>query len=299
MVRTSQHPTLLNDILATLATASGIGYLATAFTISRWLTRATPGQPQRPLADHGMHWENLECRTTDGFCLAGWLAEPSRSRATVVLFHGLRANRAETLERIFFLTAAGYRCVAFDHRAHGQSEGKRSSFGYFEGRDAAAVLDLVAERWPSQPRAALGISMGAAALCFASPKTRLLQAVILESLYHDLASAFETRVGKNYPAWFFRFRRGVAWITEKRLGIPIDLVAPSREIDKIAPAPVLLMTGSEDPHAPVTDLERLYHRCQGPRDLEIIPGAGHEDVCAHGGEFYKKRILGFLDRYIC
>ncbi len=298
MAQTAQHSSLWNDLLTTLATASGIGYLATAFTISRWLTRATPGQPQWPVAEDGLHWENLACRTSDGFRLAGWLAEPPRPQGTVVLFHGLRASRAETLERISFLTAAGYRCLAFDHRAHGQSDGKRSSFGYFEGRDVAAVLDLVANRWPCQPRAALGISMGAAALCFAARKTCQLQAVILESLYHDLASAFQTRVGSGYPAWFSRFSRGVVWFTEKRLGIPIDQVAPVKEIAKIAPAPVLLLTGSDDPHAPVTDLERLFQRCHAPRALEVVPGAGHEDVCARGGEFYKKRILGFLDQFI-
>ena len=102
-----------------------------------------------------------------------------------------------------------YRCVAFDHRAHGESTGRHTTFGFREACDVAAVLDLVARRWPDRPRAALGLSMGAAALCFAADHSRALDAVILESLYHDLASTFQTRIGTKFPAWFRRFRRGV------------------------------------------------------------------------------------------
>src|SRR2546426_4847532 len=36
----------LTDILTTLATASGVGYVATAYSISRWLTRTTRATPQ-------------------------------------------------------------------------------------------------------------------------------------------------------------------------------------------------------------------------------------------------------------
>ena len=104
----------------------------------------------------------------DGLRLAGWVVTPSRPRATVVICHGVRSNREATLGRIAFLTAAGYRCVAFDHRAHGASPGKRTSFGYHEARDVAAIHALARGAWPRQPCAALGISMGAAALCFAA-----------------------------------------------------------------------------------------------------------------------------------
>src|SRR5207237_165971 len=114
----------------------------------------------------------------------------------------------------------------------------------------------------------------------------------------DLASAFQSRVGRNYPAWFSRFSRGVIWFTEKRLGIAVKEVSPAQEIDKLAPAPVLLLAGSDDPHASAGDMARLFQLCREPRTLEIIPGAGHEDVCAKGGEFYKERVLGFLEQYM-
>jgi uncharacterized protein len=286
----------LKGLLAGLAAASGIGYLATAYTVSRWLTRSSRCRP-RPAPDSlGLGWEPLTCDTCDGLRLRGWVVTPAEARATVVLFHGLRANRTQTLNRTALLAAAGYRCVAFDHRAHGESSGRRTSFGYREARDVAAILALVRRRWPQQPRAALGISMGAAALCFAAPHARDLDAVILESLYHDLAGTFQSRIGTRFPAWFGRFRRGVVWVTERRLGLRLRQIAPAEHIAELAPAPVLLLTGAEDTHAPPHDAERLFARCREPREFALVPAADHYNLVEAGGPFYRDLVLGFLDR---
>jgi alpha-beta hydrolase superfamily lysophospholipase len=288
----------LTDLLTGLAAASGIGYLAAAYSVSRWLTRATPGRSPRTPSDLGLPWEPLACRTVDGLRLVGWVVAPPRPRGTVALFHGLRANRHQMLDRTALLAAAGYRCVAFDHRAHGQSGGRRSSFGYHESRDVAAVLALMRQRWPFQPQAALGISMGAAALCYGADQARGLNAIILEGMYHDLLSAFTSRIGSHFPAWIRRMSRGIIWVTEKRLGVRLRQLSPAEHIGDLAPAPVLLLTGTEDPHAPPEDVRRLYERCRGPRELCLVSGAGHEDVHQRGGRYYEDCVLTFLDRWL-
>ena len=290
--------TWLQEILATMVAASGVGYLATAYTVSRWLTRKSPAALPSPAAGGELSWDSIECLTSDGLRLHGWVIEPSCPRATIALFHGMRGHRAKTSARIAFLTAAGYRCVAFDHRAHGQSEGRRTSFGYYEGLDALAVLEYVRERWPDHPRAALGISMGAAALCFAARETCQLAAVILESLYNNVGNAFASRIGSDFPHWFQRFARGIIWITELRLGVGLHEVAPAAYIDKLAPAPVLFVTGSEDSFAPPAAVQNMYQRCSEPRAFQLIPGAGHANVCEVGGPFYRDLVLDFLKHHL-
>jgi alpha-beta hydrolase superfamily lysophospholipase len=296
LVVSAPRASWFTGLWTSLATASGIGYLATSYTVSRWLTRTSRGEPFRPETSPGWHWEDVECRTADGLRLAGWLVTPPQPRATVALFHGLRGNRGRTWSRIAFLAEAGYRCVAFDHRGHGQSDGRLTSFGFYESRDVAAVLDFIDRRWPGQPRVGLGISMGAAALCYSSGRAREWNALILESMYHDLGKAFQSRVGSSYPSWFKRFHRGVIWITERRLGLRLAELAPIHHISKLAPTPVLLLTGSEDPHAPPEDIQELFDRCQEPREIRLVAGAGHEDVCEHGGAYYQELILDFLER---
>jgi alpha-beta hydrolase superfamily lysophospholipase len=276
--------------------ASGVGYLAVSYTVSRWLTRPSRRSPQTTPTDFGLPWERLECRTADGIRLVGWVVEPPGSWATVVLFHGLRHNREKMLGRIAFLAAAGIRCVAFDHRAHGESGGKRTSFGFHESRDVVAILELVGQRWPHQRRAALGISMGAAAICFAAKHIRGCQAFILESCYVDVGTAFANRLRNGYPTWYQRLSRGVVWMSERRLGIRLSQLVPANHIADLAPAAVLLLTGTEDHHAPPLEARQLYECCQEPRELWLVPGAGHRDVLETGGLLYQQQILDFLTR---
>jgi hypothetical protein len=138
--------------------------------------------------------------------------------------------------------------------------------------------------------------MGAAALCYAAHVTCACEAVILESLYHDIGTAFANRIGNHYPLWFERLSRGVVWVTERRLAARLDQLAPVNHIADLAPASVLILTGIEDRHATPADAARLYEHCRGPRELWIVPHAGHQDVCEIGGELYRERILDFLGR---
>jgi uncharacterized protein len=298
MAQVQPPRTWLAELLSGLAVASGVGYLAAAYSVSRWLTRAALQEPEQNPGDLGLAWEPVHCTTNDGLRLAGWHVCPPRPRATIALFHGMHGNRARILPRLKFLVQAGYRCVAFDHRAHGRSQGKRTSFGYHEAQDVSAVLGYSRSRWPGEPCVALGISMGAAAICFAGRKNGGADAVILESLYHDLASAFRSRLTSAYPPWFRKFCPGIIWLTERRLAVRMSIIAPAEHVANLAPAPVLLMTGTDDLHAPPDDTLRLFDRCNEPRELWLVPGAGHKNVFEAGGDEYRSRVLDFLQRRV-
>jgi alpha-beta hydrolase superfamily lysophospholipase len=281
-----------------LGLASGIGALAAEYLIARWLTKPARQRLTHSPADLGLPCDALECVTEDGHRLQGWVVTGPNPRATVLLFHGIRNNREQLLSRLVFLVPAGYRCVLFDHRAHGESDGRRISFGYHERHDVRAVLDLSRQRWPEQPLATLGVSMGAAAVCFAAAEVaRHGQAVIIESLYHDILSAFSNRLQSgHYPSYFQQLVRGVIRQCERRLGEPAHLLTPADWIAALAPVPFLLLTGTEDEHATPAEAERLFARRSGPGELLLVPHAGHEDVCEVGGALYRERILEFLER---
>jgi alpha-beta hydrolase superfamily lysophospholipase len=296
MPRTSKHAAPLAELLARLSVQSNLGSLATAYTLSRWLTRPSRGRPRRTPTDLGLLCEPLHCRTADHLRLSGWAVTPPRPRGTVALFHGHRKHREHMLGRIAFLTAAGFRCVAFDHRAHGESSGNCTSFGYHESRDVVAILDLIRDRWPGQPCAALGVSTGGAALCFAASVARRLDAVILESVYHDLAGVLQRRLGSRSSVWFEQVRRGVTWVTERRLGVRWQDVAPVQHIAGLEPCPVLVVAGTADRYASPIDAERLVERCGGEKWL--VPGARHGDAFEVGDERYRLRVLDFLDQWI-
>ena len=87
-------------------------------------------------------------------------------------------------------------------------------------------------------------------------------------------------------------------MTERRLKARMSQIAPVEHIHRLAPAPVLLLTGTEDPHAPPEEARRLFERVQGPRELWLVPGAGHRNLVEVAGPAYRERLLGFLHRHL-
>lgn len=284
---------LASELFGRTLILSGVGYLGSAYAISRFLTRRARGVAGTP-ADVGLAAENLELTTDDGLTLAGWCVEPAGEvRATVVLFHGLRRSRGQTVGRIAELVRAGYRCIAFDFRAHGASTGKRTSFGYHEAHDVVAIANFVRERWPGRV-AALGISMGAAAVCYAAAQTPRWDAVILESVHPDIRTAFLSRIGSEYPAWLAKLEPGLVWVTERRLGLKWQQLAPLRHVAELGPVPLLLTTGTADATSTPEQIEQFRANAAGPTDVWLVEGAGHRDLFEKAGPTWAERVTGFL-----
>jgi len=108
--------------------------------------------------------------------------------------------------------------------------------------------------------------------------------------------AFTHRLNSTYPSYYKRVARGVVWLTGKRIGV---LPGASRRWSTLAGSrriPVLLTTGTDDPHAPPEDLEKLHTRCPGNAELWLVPGAGHRDLFDRAGATYEEKVIGFLER---
>src|SRR5476649_2491170 len=103
MATTSSKTTWFDELWPRVTAATGIGYLATAYSVSRWLTRRSPAILQAPTHLRSVTIESLECKTCDGINLKGWHIAPALPRGTIALFHGMRLNRSATLHRIAFL----------------------------------------------------------------------------------------------------------------------------------------------------------------------------------------------------
>jgi pimeloyl-ACP methyl ester carboxylesterase len=157
---------------------------------------------------------------------------------------------------------------------------------------------LIHERWPGEPAAALGCSMGAAALCFASAQVQDWQAIVLEALYSEVGTAFQRRIGSAYPAWFAQLYPGIVRITERRLKIRIHELAPIQHIANFSSVPILFIAGSEDTFAPPSDSDQIRSRYPGPHEFWQVPEASHSDIWEKGGEEYRKRVGEFLEKWV-
>ncbi|MGC8638587.1 MAG: alpha/beta hydrolase [Isosphaeraceae bacterium] len=235
----------------------------------------------------------------DGVRLAGiWhptTGEPAGR--TVLLLHGFaEASVALQALRVAALNRAGWNAAALDLRAYGKSGGQFASFGGREADDVRAWLDsLTAKVDPTQSFAPVlwGRSMGAAIAVQAAASDKRVRALILESPMVDLDEAM--------AVWFRKRRvpmpRLLARLATRRAGkiAGVSLTRP-RPIE-LAPqvhCPVLIVHGSADTLISGLEAKRLAGAFPTPPQFIEVPGAGHADVVAVGGETLLEQITCFL-----
>jgi alpha-beta hydrolase superfamily lysophospholipase len=60
-----------------------------------------------------------------------------------VYLHGVADNRSSAVGVIEWFTPRGFDVIAYDSRAHGQSDGTVCTYGFYEKRDLKGVIDSV------------------------------------------------------------------------------------------------------------------------------------------------------------
>jgi fermentation-respiration switch protein FrsA (DUF1100 family) len=226
----------------------------------------------------------------------GWLARAPRGGGMVLLVHSIRSNRVEMLSRARFLNKRGYGALLIDLQAHGETPGERITFGVREADDVQAAVAYLRNTFPGERIAALGVSLGAAAIVLAKTPLRL-DAVVLESLHPTIEEAVENRIKLHLGPVGPALAPLLLWQLSFRLGTPASELNPIDHIGNLN-APVLLISGSDDQHTRVAETERLFAAAPQPKELWIVPGGGHFNMHAYAGKEYERRVSAFLDRYL-
>lgn len=144
------------------------------------LSAPVPRPVGRPPADLGAR--NVQFQSASGAVIRGWLSPGIAGHGAILLVHGVRGDRRDMLSRAEFLHKAGYAVLLIDLQSHGESSGKRITFGYLESHDVSGALDLLRREVPGDRIGVIGQSLGAAAFVLANDRPPV-SAVVLESMY--------------------------------------------------------------------------------------------------------------------
>jgi fermentation-respiration switch protein FrsA (DUF1100 family) len=223
----------------------------------------------------------------------GWLTRGRRGGGTVLLVHSIRSNRVEMLSRARFLNDRGYSVLLIDLQAHGETPGNRITFGVREAEDVQSAVAYLRNAFPGERIGAIGVSLGAAAIVLAKTPLRL-DAVVLESLHPTIEEAVENRLKLHLGQAGPVLAPLLLWQLSYRLGAPARELNPIDHIGNLN-APVLLISGSDDQHTRVAEMERLYAAARQPKELWIVPGGRHFNMHAYAGKEYERRVSTFLD----
>jgi len=231
-----------------------------------------------------------------GATVQGWLIPAANARAVVILMHGVHADRTTMLERVPFLHAAGYTLLLFDFQAHGETVGKHITFGYLESRDATAAVAFARQKFPDAKIGVLGVSMGGAAALLAQPPLPVA-AMIVESAYPTIEQAIDDRLVVRLGPWGKYGARLLTWQLRPRLGFGVEDLCPIRSVANIT-VPKFFMAGDKDRNTTLAESQALFAAAAEPKQLWIVPGAGHVDLHHFARAEYEQRVLAFLREHL-
>lgn len=223
--------------------------------IEHWLTyfpdrtlTTTPGA-------FGLKYVDVPLMAADGVRLHAWHVQVASPRALVLLLHGNGGNIEHRLPLAAALAAVSLETLLLEYRGYGRSEGRPTEEGLY--LDADAGFSWAETARPDLPVVVYGESLGGAVAV-------------------DLA-ARRAPIGLCLQGTF----TSLAEMADRTLPFG-SLLARQRfdAIEKIQSVrmPVLIIHGDRDEIVPIDMARRLYDQVTGPRELYVVPGAGHNDL---------------------
>lgn len=253
-----------------------------------------------PPAIYDLKYEGVSIKTKDGLSLDGWFIPGKKGGPALILVHGLGAGKADLVDFSPFLHKGGYNLLLFDLRAHGKSEGKATTFGFHEKKDMEAAIDYLKGRKDvdGDRIGVLGLSLGGVVALLTAAERKEIRAVAVEGVY----ASFPETVGRHlkiaYRLPSFPFTPLTLYTFRLWFKVDPTSISPVESVAKISPRALLIIAGGRDDRMTPDEAWQLYKAAGEPKELWIIPGAGHLEGRVVAGTEYERRVLDFFDKYL-
>ncbi|MGB2872701.1 alpha/beta hydrolase, partial [Psychrobacillus psychrotolerans] len=227
----------------------------------------------------------------NGYSLKAIFVEPLETNNYVVICHGVTENKINSLRFVRMFERLGFNSVVYDHRRHGDSGGKTTSFGFYEKIDLQSVVEAVRER--AGQDAVLGIhgeSMGAATtLLYAGSIIDDADFYISDCAFSDFEQQVYHIMTQSTPLRSSLAIRFANLFLKLRDGYTLNLVSPIDVIDKIE-KPVLFIHSLQDDFILPKMTEELYEKKQGPKTLKMFDIGEHAKSFNENSKEYEQVV---------
>ena len=264
------------------------------------------GEAYAERLSEAMEWEKknppefLETMSLDNLCLkARWW--DFNKDVTVLYVHGYgNTGEQATLFAELFVEKLKANILAVDLRGHGNSEGEYIGFGWQDRKDILKWINKLQNIKGNTHKIILfGLSMGAATVLSVSGE-KLPECVCMicaDCGYSNLNEIIRRLMKKHFRLPVHIFLPIVNGYFQKWYGFKIDEIQPGNQVKK-ARVPILFIHGKEDFLIPEEMTEKMYQSCNSPKELLIIPNAGHALSAVESWELYQEKVFCFYERSV-
>lgn len=244
--------------------------------------------------------ERLNVFTQDNLNLAGYLikANSETKKGTIILLHGIRSRKENNLWLCKKLSDKGYNSVIIDSRAHGFSQGKYCTFGYYEKHDIVALIDtLYSIEGLNLNLGIWGQSLGGAISLQVLEIDKRLKFGIAESTFSNFRF-----VVHDYFRRYLRFKLPTFIINyiilraEKIAKFKVDKIKPSESAENINQK-MLIVHGNDDEKIKFEYGKLIfYNLASKDKQFINIANSNHSNLKEIGGDAYFEKVIKFIEK---
>lgn len=200
-----------------------------------------------------------------------------------------------------FYLANGYDCLVPDLRAHGESEGDYVGFGILDRYDCLGWIHYLIDRCGEDVQIVLqGTSMGASTSLMVTGFASLpenVKCVVADCAFTSPYDVFAHILKRDYHLPPFPVMNISDAMCEKKAGYRFKDYSTLLAMN-VNDRPVLFIHGAEDKFVPTRMSRENYDACRAPKELLIVPGAGHGASYYENSALYEKHLGAFLAKYV-
>jgi len=241
--------------------------------------------------------EEIWIQSPNGYQIKTIFVHPHPSKRYVIFCHGVTENKMNSIKYMNLFLSKGFNAIIFDHRRHGESGGKTTSFGFYEKFDLKAVVDTLIEREGEDVIFGIhGESMGAATtLMYAGSVQDRADFYIADCPFSDFSEQLAYMIQKDRePTRSSKLAISLAnFFIKLRDGYTIQSVSPKEVVEHIQ-KPVLFIHSKDDGFIPAHMTETLYEHKRGPKKLFIAEHGDHAQSYVANEEEYSSCVDEFL-----
>jgi len=244
-------------------------------------------------------FEELNILTIDSVNLNGyWIeTEVDTSRGILILIHGIGGCKEHFLGLAKELSKKGIESILFDGRAHGKSGGEFCTYGFKEKMDISQIVDTIKARKPNLLIGIWGNSLGGAIAIQALEVDKRIEFGVIESTFTELNQIvfdYKKRILKGV---------GIRSLSDYALGRAGEVagfdplkIKPIESVKNIE-QPVFMAHGDSDENISFKYGQQLFDNLKTEnKEFVLVKGGGHFGLFEAGGNDYKNKIMGFIDR---
>lgn len=243
--------------------------------------------------------EEITILSFDNTPISGYwtYAQTDSPKGTVILLHGIRAQKELFVEVSQYIAQEGYHAVALDLRAHGKSGGDYCTFGVHERKDISAVIDYLQALSNEHNYIGIwGVSLGGAIGLQTMQADLRIQFAIIESTFSEFRA-----IVHDYCKDTLRFNH--PRLTQYLIGRASQIanvnyqeaapLASCHQIDR----PVMIVHGKYDQKVNINYAKANYEALQSPaKEWVEMQEADHYNIWELGGEAYYQKIMNFINK---